>query len=202
MPNRNIFFDQPLPVKTQYEPQKSSVNTSPGIIIPFSMGTSSDTSLTATATGTPTSVVLIGSGKYYSSTLTLTDNTFTQPSNNLYSFIMPYDATLQNIYFSTVFYNDSNFFSNAVTTYTPFVALATATDSNTFTLITETITPVNEPLLPNTQYIANTRLPGSQEELGLSIPAGTKVAILGGLTGSTTGTLFISPVFNGGLWLT
>lgn len=200
MPNRKIFFDQPLPVTTKYGSTGFSLNISPGVIIPFSMGTANSITLRSDSSGNSTNVILIGSGKYSGNTLNLTNGSFTQTTSYLYSFIMPYDATLQNIYLTVNYSSNGTWDPPTESTFTPYVALATATDNNLFTIISETITSIEESFVGGNTYPANTHHSGSQEGLGISIPAGTKVALVGGLNGSTA--LSGAFIFRGGLWLT
>lgn len=199
MPNRNIFFDHPLPVTTQYGGVDTILNISPGIIIPFSMGTANSLTLNTDASGNSSNVIVIGSGKFSNSAFSLTEGSFNQTANFLYSFIMPYDATLKNIYLSVNYSNSGDYTPPLDYIYTPYVAIATANANNTFTILTETITPISQSFIGGTTYAGNTRITGSRENLGISIPAGTKVAIVAGYTGSpsTSGAF----VFRGGLWL-
>jgi len=199
MPNRKIFFDQPLPLTTKYGSTGFPLNISPGVIIPFSMGTANSLTLGSDSSGNSTNVILIGSGKY-SGTLNITNGSFTQTTSNLYSFIMPYDATLQNIYLTVTYYSNGIWIPPTGSTFTPYVAMATATDNNFFTIISETITSIEESFVGGNTYPINTHHSGSQEGLGISIPAGTKVALVGGLNGNSA--LSGAFTFRGGLWLT
>jgi len=205
MPNRNIIFDQPIQVTTNYDlPSNTQINLSPGVLVPFSVGTGDGILLECDSTGDSHNVILIGSGQSSSQSLALTNGTFTQLTNYICSFIMPYDATLQNIHMATKYYSNDPWTPSSGTRYIPYVALATAIDSNTFTILPETVTRVNSAFEGGTQYPSNTVVLGNQENLALGVAAGTKVAIVCGLTGSSSSSSNLTAAFSfyGCLWLT
>jgi len=108
--------------------------------------------------------------------LTLASNTFSFVNASAFSFVVPYDATVETIYMTA-----TNTGFTPGTNVNPYIILATALrNSNTFTLRQETKTPTEIQYSQGTQYPDNTILYGSHANINMTIPAGTRVAIVCG----------------------
>lgn len=121
----------------------------------------------------------------FSPAITITGGTtFSFPSGEAFSFVMPFDATINGIYMSAT---NLAFTPPSGQQIFPYVALATAPPgSNTFTLLPETQTFVDTPYVGGTAYPANTILSGSLTGIAVPIAGGTRVAIVCGF--ETTGS--------------
>lgn len=169
-----------------------------GIIVFTNQNT---TGLTTNATGQSTNVFLVNFSNR-SNPYALTGNTFSLPAgDNQYSFTMPYDANIVNIYAN--FVNAGTFTPSAGANVYPYVILATApSNSNIFTFIPETETEAAIPFVGGTSHPANTVLAGSSTDINYTIPAGTRVAIC--CVQENTGTTYSSPYlfyYSGGIQL-
>jgi hypothetical protein len=108
----------------------------------------------------------------------LSADTFSYAPVNAHSFVMPRDVIVDSIYITA-----TNLAFTPATTVTPYVVLATASsNSNLFTIRQATLTPVTTPYNRGTAYAANTIMPGYLRGIGMSIAAGTRVAIVCGMT--------------------
>jgi hypothetical protein len=114
----------------------------------------------------------------HSSVMPLLADTFSFASTNAHSFVMPRDVIVESIYMTV-----ANLAFTPATTVTPYIILATApSNSNSFTLLQATLTPVATPYIQGTAYAVNTIMPGFLNSVGVMITAGTRVAIVGGMT--------------------
>ncbi|MEC0026332.1 hypothetical protein P4L02_33075, partial [Bacillus cereus] len=166
-------------------------------IIPFATGNSVAT--TSNAAGASASIIVSGFGDF-TPAFTLTAGTFSFSAGEAESFIVPYDATIINIYMSAT---NLAFTPPTPTNIFPYVAIATApSGSNTFTIIPATKTVVSAPYVGGVAYPANTILSGSLTGLNIPITAGTRVAIVCGFD-VTLGNLAAAYIFyyTGGILL-
>lgn|GEM_PF-3492716 len=190
--NRKIYFNQPIQVTGLEVPphlpheEETSTSSLPtkGVIIPFCRGECGTNYTLTNASGVSTGVMLCTFGMTNGSTTTLTNPATSNPSftqsialnNHAFTFVMPYDGTLRSIYM-----NSCNYYTlgNASSVVTPYVALYTADPgTTTFTLLSGTKTPAAIPWTGST--ISNSVTTGYQSGLNISIPAGTRIAIVGG----------------------
>jgi hypothetical protein len=120
-------------------------------------------------------------------------------AGNWYSFTMPQDSTIDNLYgdISTV----SNW--TPASNVTLYLAIATApSGSNTFTIIPSSVTPISVPYFQGTQYPAYTSRTASATGLDISVTSGTRVMIIGGmLTSGGTQALTLPFSYTGGMSL-
>jgi len=142
------------------------------IFIPFASGLSAPTTNT-NASGQSTSVYAMGFGEHTLNAITLVSDTFSFVDTSAFSFIVPYNTTVESIYMTA-----TNLAFTALTNINPYIILATAPrNSNNFTLRQETKTPTEIQYSQNMQYPSNTILYGSNTNINMTIPAGMRVAI-------------------------
>jgi len=190
MPNRIEVFEQPISVTT--------AAILPSMVVPFSTGTSTTTTVYVPGNRSGSTVAACGFGKNGAYPLgyeaDFTTRTFTLMSNGNYAFAVASDISSVSIYGEFL---SSIALSNSYN-ISPYVALAVANSwSSTFSILPETIIP----LATETNFIANTLYSNNNEKIPVSIPAGSKVAIVCGHTNdsaSTTSTISTS-YFSGGI---
>lgn len=193
--NREILFNQPIQVtglEVPHHEEETSTLSLPtkGVIIPFCRGECGTNYTITNASGVSTGVMLCTFGMSPFSTTTLTNPTTSNPSftqaisgdSNSVTFVMPYDGILRSIYMTSCTYGP---IGTATSVITPYVALYTADPgTTTFTLLSGTKIPAAIPWTGST--ISNSVTTGYQTGLNISIPAGTRIAIVGGC--DATGT--------------
>ncbi|MEE0157649.1 MAG: hypothetical protein ACLSW7_12190 [Acutalibacteraceae bacterium] len=157
--------------------------------IPFSLSNryASGAELSTDGAGVPTQVAYVGfggdmgyymslaPGEWASGTITISENQSYPPS-----FVMPYDGTVQNIY--GVFANRQTLSLAAGVTLRPFMCLATGTaDSLTLRVLPES-------MIEFPPYTSGADIPkyslrrANRNGMNISLPAGTLVAIIMGIT--------------------
>ena len=142
------------------------------IFIPFASGRGAPNTNT-NAAGQSTSVYAFGFGERTDGAITLVSNTFSFADTSAFSFVVPDDATVETIYMTA-----TNLRFTPATNVNPYIILATASrNSNTFTLRQVTKTPTEIQYSQNILYPTNTILYGSNTNINMTIPAGTRVAI-------------------------
>jgi hypothetical protein len=149
------------------------------------------------ASGASTTVYAIDFGNH-SGIMPLSAGTFKFAASSAHSFVMPRDVIVDSIFMTA-----ANLSFTPASTVAPYVILATAPDnSNLFTLLQATRTPVATPYIQRTAYPENTIRSGFLDGIGVTITAGTRVAIVGGMTtaGGTQLQAF-SFFFTGGILL-
>ena len=115
-------------------------------------------------------------GQHITYALTLASNTFSFGDASAFSFVVPYNTTVDTIYMTAT---NSGFTPG--TNVNPYIILATAPrNSNVFTLQQETKTPTEIQYSQNVAYPANTILYGSRTNIDMTISVGTRVAIVCG----------------------
>jgi hypothetical protein len=118
---------------------------------------------------------------------------------NWYSFTVPQDSTIDNLY------GDMSTTSawTPASNVTLYIAIATAqSGSNTFTIIPSSVTPISVPYVQGTSYPAYTSRTASATGLGISVTAGTRIMIIGGmLTSGGTQALTLPFSYTGGMSL-
>lgn len=187
MPNRIELFEQPISVTT--------AAILPSLVVPFSTGTSTTTTNFVPGNRSSSTIAVCGFGKNGTYPLgyeaDFATRTFSIMSNGNYAFAVASDISTLSIYgefWSSIALSNSYNIS-------PYVALAVAKSwSSTFSILPETVIP----LATETSFIANTLYSNANENIPVSIPAGSKVAIVCGHTNdsaattSTISTLYFS----------
>ncbi len=177
--------------------------------IPFSFSNryESGAELATDDTGNPTQIAYAGfggdtgyymylnAGEWTSGTITIRESQ-SYPS----SFVMPYDGTLQNIY--GVFANRQSLNLEAGVTLRPFLCLATgSTDSLVFQILQET-------MIYFPPYVSGEEIPkysirrANLTGLNISLPAGTLIAIIMGITAEgSTQEQYTTGSISGGIFI-
>ncbi|MFR8251596.1 MAG: hypothetical protein ACLVAI_07105, partial [Anaerovoracaceae bacterium] len=177
--------------------------------IPFSFSNryESGAELATDDTGNPTQIAYAGfggdtgyymylnAGEWTSGTITIRESQ-SYPS----SFVMPYDSTLQNIY--GVFANRQSLNLEAGVTLRPFLCLATgSTDSLVFQILQET-------MIYFPPYVSGEEIPkysirrANLTGLNISLPAGTLIAIIMGITAEgSTQEQYTTGSISGGIFI-